>query len=178
MIRPDFKNYKGFGLSSLFHSAKGSTWEEHKYVKRIDGTYYYPNGYEGGRNISSIESSKGSGGKDNDSDESSSANKNNSELSESDIENLAREVIRGNFGNGQVRKDLLAGNYDAIQKRVNELTKTGVGSKKISEASKEVEDIGKKALDKAVSTLSTSSNNSKTADISKVFSVYNKHRAK
>lgn len=165
MIRPDFKNYKGFGLSNLFHSAKGTTWEDHKYVKRVDGTYYYPDGYEGGRNISSLYGSKGSGGED-------TSYKEKPELSESDIENLAREVIRGNFGNGQVRKDLLAGNYDAIQKRVNELMKTSVGSKKISEASKEVEDIGKKALDKAVSTLSTSS------DISKVFSVYNNHRAR
>lgn len=175
MIRSDFKNYKGFGLSSLIHSAKGTTWEDHKYVKRVDGTYYYPDGYEGGRNISSLYGSKGSGGED--SSENTS-DKGKSELSESDIENLAWEVIRGNFGNGQVRKDLLAGNYDAIQKRVNELSKSSVGSKKMSEVSKEVEDIGKKALDKAVSTLSTSSNNSKTADISKVFSVYNKHRAK
>lgn len=176
MFRPDFKNYRGIGAAALMHSAKGSTWEEHKYVKRIDGTYYYPDGYEGGRNISSLEGSKGSGGKDDDSDESSSANENNSELSESDIENLAREVIRGNFGNGQVRKDLLGGNYDAIQKRVNELMGSKAGSTKLSEAPKEVEEAGKKALDKATTTLSAS--NSKTADIQKAFSVYNKHRAK
>lgn len=33
------------------HSAKGSTWEEHKYIKRDDGVYYYPDGYEGGRHL-------------------------------------------------------------------------------------------------------------------------------
>lgn len=39
----------------LEHSAKGSTWEEHKYIKRVDGTYYYPDNYEGGRHISDLE---------------------------------------------------------------------------------------------------------------------------
>lgn len=174
MIRPDFKRYRGAGFGGLIHSAKGSTWEEHKYVKRIDGTYYYPDGYEGGRNISSLEGAKDSAGTD--SSENTS-NEGNSELSESDIENLAREVIRGNFGNGQVRKDLLGGNYDAIQKRVNELMGSKAGLTKLSEAPKEVEEEGKKALDKASTKLSNTST-SKTADIQKAFSVYNNHRAK
>lgn len=26
----------------LKHSAKGTTWDEHKYVKKVDGRYYYP----------------------------------------------------------------------------------------------------------------------------------------
>lgn len=162
MIRPDFKSYRGIGTEALMHSAKGSTWEDHKYVKRIDGTYYYPDGYEGGRNISSLEGSEGSGGS-------------SPELSESDIENLAREVIRGKFGNGQIRKDLLAENYDAIQKRVNELMRTSIGSTKMSEVSEEVEETGKKAIEKVTS---NSTSTSKTVDIQQVFSVYNKHRAK
>lgn len=40
------------------------------------------------------------------------------------IDTIAREVIRGDWGNGQDRKNRLiaAGyNYDVIQKRVNEL---------------------------------------------------------
>lgn len=172
MISPDFKRYRGVGTAALMHSAKGSTWEEHKYVKRIDGTYYYPDGYEGGRNISSLKDTKNSGGKDS---SDSATDEGSSELSKTDIENLAREVIRGNFGNGQLRKDLLAGNYDAIQKRVNELMKTSVGSMKISEVTPEVEDIGKKAIEKVAS---SSTSTSKTADIQQVFSVYNKHRAK
>lgn len=35
----------------LQHSAKGSTWEDHKYIKRINGVYYYPDSYEGGRHL-------------------------------------------------------------------------------------------------------------------------------
>lgn len=34
---------------NLQHSAKGSTWKNHKYIKKVDGTYYYPKGYKGGK---------------------------------------------------------------------------------------------------------------------------------
>lgn len=60
MVGPDFLAFK----RSLRHSAKGSEWEEHKYIKKIDGDYYYPDSYEGGRHLpdgdggSSGESSK------------------------------------------------------------------------------------------------------------------------
>lgn len=76
----------------LIHSAKGSEWVDHKYIKRIDGTYYYPDDYEGGRHLSDL-----------------------------DVENLANETIQGRFGNGQVRKDLLGEDYDQIQSRVNSI---------------------------------------------------------
>ena len=33
------------------HSAKGSQWEKHDYIKVIDGKYYYPDSYEGGRHL-------------------------------------------------------------------------------------------------------------------------------
>ena len=36
---------------NLQHSAKGSTWKDHKYIKRLNGTYYYPKGYKGGRQL-------------------------------------------------------------------------------------------------------------------------------
>lgn len=49
MTRPDYREIK-----YLSHSAKGSTWDKHKYVKKIDGIYYYPNGYVGGRTIESF----------------------------------------------------------------------------------------------------------------------------
>ena len=38
-----------------------------------------------------------------------------------DIDALARAVINGDYGNGQARKDALGSNYDAVQKRVNEM---------------------------------------------------------
>lgn len=38
----------------LVHSAKGSSWEDHAYLKVIDGKYYYPDSYKGGRHLSSL----------------------------------------------------------------------------------------------------------------------------
>lgn len=38
-----------------------------------------------------------------------------------DIDDLARRVIRGEFGNGQERRDRLGANYDAVQARVNQM---------------------------------------------------------
>lgn len=238
MPRPDFRNFRNSRFvvgcaPTLVHSAKGSTWEDHKYIKRIDGTYYYPDSYEGGRHLSDSEKSdeekfnpkeaatefnkflkllsnngqayfgskeewkkmdledfrklyKDVLRRDSKTDLSDDAlermfesvrnqNLGNEEpyskegLSGNDIENLAKEVVRGNFGNGQIRKDLLGENYEKIQKRVNELTKGSAGSKKVSEASdssvKKAEEIAKK-----VSTTSTT----KLIDINQILSVYNK----
>lgn len=38
----------------ICHSAKGSTWEKHKYLKVLKGKYYYPDSYEGGRHLSEL----------------------------------------------------------------------------------------------------------------------------
>ena len=45
----------------------------------------------------------------------------NSVDNSSDIEELARAVIRGEYGNGQERKDKLGSLYNEVQKRVNEI---------------------------------------------------------
>lgn len=43
------KGYIAPSPKHLLHSAKGTTWENHKYVKVEDGKYFYPSNYEGGR---------------------------------------------------------------------------------------------------------------------------------
>lgn len=207
-MRPDFKQFRGVGLLSLLHSAKGSTWEEHKYIKRIDGTYYYPDSYEGGRHLPS-----GSDGKkketkkidtskltdadkelikklreelvvksDEDwdldkwdgtlteadiklleqlkgdlvvkSDEENEGSDDEEEwggtLSEQDIDNLAREVIRGNFGAGQERMDLLGEHYQVVQNRVNELMSGSTGSTNVANVSNEQVKEGEKAVKSAL----------------------------
>lgn len=161
MIRP---NYKGYRRLHLAHSAKGSTWDEHKYIKRIDGTYYYPDSYEGGRHLPEREKNK---------------NDDSRTLSETDIENLAKEVIQGKFGNGQERKDFLGENYAEIQKRVNELMNGPAGSEKVSditeESVKKVEEIAKKLASKTDSS-SKESNVHSGVDMNKVQSVYKKKK--
>ena len=42
-----------------------------------------------------------------------------------DIDAAALDVIRGKYGNGQARKDALGADYEIIQKRVNEMYKSG-----------------------------------------------------
>lgn len=231
MIRP---NYRDFRRGSQFvvetgrhleHSAKGSTWEDHKYIKRIDGTYYYPDNYEGGRHLPDDE--KDDSDKEDtkvfdefesfskelmkkgeaywDSDEVSKMTKeelgefyenmtgvklgdkdldrlfnsrearnkksdsNKVDLSEKDVENLANEVIRGNFGNGQIRKDLLGENYAEVQKRVNELMKGSTGQKKVSEANPESVKKAQEAAKKV-----DNSNVHSGVDLNMVLSVYRK----
>lgn len=43
-----------------------------------------------------------------------------------DVEELAREVIRGKYGNGEVRKQQLGDRYAEIQARVNEIYRKGL----------------------------------------------------
>lgn len=217
-MRPDFKNFIGAGQSALLHSAKGSTWENHKYIKRIDGTYYYPDSYEGGRhlpdgekgdsssddsvldqleditgmkregltNLLNLSKEKGYDSKEfkellgvlseGDEDQAKKmvslmkqGKSSASSLSSNDVENLAKEVIRGNFDNGQARKDLLGENYQQVQDRVNEILLGSSGSKKVSEVSSEQVDSGKKEVEKV-----TSSSTAKGLDYEKIFSVYRK----
>lgn len=51
-----------------------------------------------------------------------------------DIEQMAKDVIAGKYGTGAQRKKLLGANYDAVQKRVNEILKNN----KIEKVAKEV----------------------------------------
>lgn len=149
MVRPDYRILK--------HSAKGTTWENHKYIKRIDGTYYYPDNYEGWRHLPS-------------DDKEAEIEK----LTEEEINNLAKEVIKGNFGNGQERKELLGNHYSEIQKRVNEILSGQVGSMKVSEVSNEsiekVEEISKKISEKTTKTSDSKVHSG--VDMDKVLSVY------
>lgn len=147
-------------LGFFLHSAKGSTWENHKYIKRINGTYYYPDSYEGGRHLPESE-------KD-DSEEPPEIG----ELTEEDIDRLADEVIRGNFGNGDVRRELLGDFYDEIQNRVNQKWMQLYGGTKISEIPQETVTENKKKVEKAVSTVS------KSPDLEQAWSVYRKKEKK
>ena len=42
---------------------------------------------------------------------------------EIDLDGMAKEVIKGRWGNGQTRKELLGILYDEVQKRVNQMYK-------------------------------------------------------
>lgn len=163
MARPDFRSFVGMNRV-MIHSAKGSEWEEHMYVKKVDGNYYYPEGYDKGRTIDSLPG--GGGGSDEESESGE-------DLTEDDVHALALQVIRGDFGNGQIRKDLLGEDYDVIQSKVNELMRAGnYGSAPMdSEESDKAAEKGEKAAKKAASTQA-----SKGIDMDKVLSVYKEQK--
>lgn len=215
MIIPDYRYFRGskFVIATdqqLVHSAKGSTWEDHKYIKKVDGTYYYPDNYEGGRHLPESSDKKeefdhekaatefnkffksladagtayfGSKeewesmslddfknlyknilGRDPDKELSKDALQNmfdsvkkqntsdkmlsGEKLTDKDYDTLAKEVMKGNFGNGQERKNLLGERYAEVQKRVNEMMKGSAGSKKISSSKRDSFDKAAKAIKK------------------------------
>lgn len=147
---------KAFKRGYLAHSAKGSTWEEHKYIERIDGTYYYPDSYEGGRHLPDSNNKEPEG---------------DYKIDKSDIEKLANEAIRGNFGNGQTRKDLLGDNYQEVQTRVNEILRSQIGSTKITET--EATEVAEKVVKTAVEKVTQAS---KGLNMEQVYSVYRKKK--
>ena len=207
MIRPDYRDFRTRS-QSFRHSSEGSSWKEHKYIKRVDGTYYYPDSYEGGRHLPDggkeksmedelFEKLKNSSDKDIgqmlrgsfdkvlleqmgvdwtklpkeevdrmqrsliDRLEKKTESNSKIDLSKNDVENLAKEVIRGNFGNGQERKDLFGENYEEIQKRVNELMKGSSGSKTIPSDKTKVINIAEEAAKRAVTLVEDDRNKKK-----------------
>lgn len=114
-MKPDYRIF--YGSTHLIHSS--GDWKNHKYIKRVDGTYYYPKGYKNGRTIDELK------GQEDKPEEEAYEN-----LSDEDVENLVKEVIQGKFGNGDVRKEALGENYQRIQDKVNELLKSQKLSKK------------------------------------------------
>lgn len=201
MIRPDYRDFRTRS-QSFRHSSEGSSWKEHKYIKRVDGTYYYPDSYEGGRHLPDREKEKSMEDElfeklKNYSDkdigqmlrgsfdkvlleqmgvdwtklpkeevdrmqrslidrlEKKTESNSKIDLSKNDVEKLAKEVIRGNFGNGQVRKDLLGENYAEVQKRVNELMKGSAGLKTIPSDKTKAISVAEEAAKRAVTLVDT-----------------------
>ena len=107
--------------NELRHSAKGSAWKDHKYIKKVGDRYVYADEQNG----SSDETTSDSSDNSNNSSDQTDVSTKNSESSENgfDLEEMANKVIRGEFGNGADRKELLGDSYAEIQKRVNEILK-------------------------------------------------------
>lgn len=143
---PDYRDYRRSPV--LMHSAKGSTWKKHKYIKIMNGLYFYPDDYIGGRHLNSDKkSSKKSNKKEDKKNDKSSKSKNGSskdgkdektKLSDKKIEKLANDVIYGKYGVGQERMNKLGKKYDAVQYRVNQKLLGKERAKAIYERSKAV----------------------------------------
>lgn len=62
----------------------------------------------------------------------------------SDIDDLARHVINGEFGNGEARKAALGDKYSAVQARVNEML--GAGSSSGSSSSVDIDALARAVI--------------------------------
>lgn len=102
------------------HSAKGSSWKEHKYIKKVGDKYIYANTQNGKGDETNSNSSGGENISEKANVEENTTQTENAN-EEFDIEEMANKVIRGEFGNGADRKELLGESYKEIQKRVNEI---------------------------------------------------------
>lgn len=122
----------------LKHSAKGSTWKDHKYIKKVGDKYVYADTQNGSGD--STESTSGSNSSTDTDTEKTSENS----QEEFDLDEMAKKVIRGEFGNGADRKELLGDSYADIQKRVNEMLKSD------TTVSKDNIDTGKKAVNSII----------------------------
>lgn len=116
---------------ALVHSAKGSTWKDHKHIKKVDGSYYYPGDYKSG--------SEGSGGGG------------SGAFDDKDYEAIVKDVIGGKYGNGNVRKELLGKDYSHVQEMVNKALSGGSVSPKSGnkEPVQKPSDNKKESTDKA-----------------------------
>lgn len=102
------------------------------------------------------------------------------DLTENDIETLALETIRGDYGNGQLRKELLGENYAEIQARVNQLYREGKvtgGNVLMSNVSESVVSEGKSAADNAAKTTSTVQSKA-GLNLDQIYSVYARRESK
>lgn len=134
MRRPDFRDFRRShpAVSSnknLKHSAKGSEWEDHKYVKKIDGVYYYPVGYEDGRTVDSLSNAK----KENKSDQESN-NKRIDEIKNHFDQYLAKRGIDWRT----LPKDEVDQMQRDIIKQLEEGKETGTSEKSIDDLVKDV----------------------------------------
>lgn len=134
----------------IAHSAEGSVWEKHKYLKRIDGKYYYPDSYEGGRHLSDLRKKTKRKPSMTEKEKSKSRGQLTSkgikrqnllnqerikeDLSDSEVAKIAKDIISGKYGNGnEARRKALgmsAEEYEIVRKKVNEMMR-GTGSKTV-----------------------------------------------
>lgn len=156
------------------HSAKGSTWKKHKYVKVLEGVYFYPNNYKGGRHIGQAAeaavklAAAATGKKLNEKTAEgkkgeSATEKDGKKLSSKKIDKLAQKVISGKYGNGQERMDKLGKKYAKVQNRVNQILLGDAAAKRIYDRKKAASKASSSSSSKKTSTKKKSSSSKKTS---------------
>ena len=131
--------------SVVMHSEKGSTWKNHKYIRKEGNKYYYADSASTEKNkkvkqeISTAPSLADKIAQMENSQQSDTPKPKPKEISQEftkkksksksksgyDLDDMARKVINGEFGNGAERQKRLGKSYKEIQKRVNDVLLRG-----------------------------------------------------
>lgn len=129
--------------SVIMHSEKGGTWKNHKYIRKEGNKYYYADSASTEKNkkvkqaistapsladkISQMENSQQSDTPKPKEISQEFTKKKSKSKSKSgyDLDDMARKVINGEFGNGAERQKRLGKSYKEIQKRVNDVLLRG-----------------------------------------------------
>lgn len=122
-----------FRRRELEHSSKGSSWKDHKYIRKEGDKYIYADSPANSSDTETENQSSTENVKENADKEKTGENSKES----FDLEEMANKVIRGEFGNGADRKELLGDSYAEIQKRVNEILKGSGNQTSVSKNSVE-----------------------------------------
>lgn len=115
---PDFRQFRGT-QTVLVHSAKGSEWEKHKYVKKLGSAYYYPVGYDKGRTIDELEKSKKTGSDASEKEEKKKISDSSTEGT-TDTKDWEKKVLDkvGKGLSGKELADLARTDFDKVLARI------------------------------------------------------------
>ena len=102
----------------IIHSAKGTTWRNHKYIKKVGNKYYYKN--EKGELVEGDPSDNGDILTETKESTTSSSKSKKKKSTETDrIKALANKVMAGKLGQNQLRKVTSSKDYIKVMNTIN-----------------------------------------------------------
>lgn len=160
-----------FGMTDnyLIHSAKGTSWKNHKYIKKVGNKYYYKD--EKGELVEGDPSDNGDIlTETKESTTSSSKSKKSKKSTETDrIKALANKVMAGKLGQNQLRKATSSKDYIKVMNTINSKFKKPSSSGSSSKSKeKEKKTSEKKSSEKKTTEKSNSTKKDKTNQTNQV----------
>lgn len=160
-----------FGMTDnyLIHSAKGTSWKNHKYIKKVGNKYYYKD--EKGELVEGDPSDNGDIlTETKESTTSSSKSKKSKKSTETDrIKALANKVMAGKLGQNQLRKATSSKDYIKVMNTINSKFKKPSSSGSSSKSKeKEKKTSEKKTSEKKITEKSNSTKKDKTNQTNQV----------
>ena len=152
----------------IIHSAKGTTWRNHKYIKKVGNKYYYKN--EKGELVEGDPSDNGdilTETKES-SSKSSKSSKSKKSTETDRIKALANKVMAGKLGQNQLRKATSSKDYIKVMNTINSKFKKPSSSGSSSKSKDKDKDKEKKTSEKKTAKKSNSTEKNKTNQTNQV----------